>query len=125
MAVRDADADDLFRERVVLLLDEFSVTGVNGTHVCMIFEVTILYQYEPFCERIPFDEFSGCRQEVRFSAPGCYITCTTTSLDISRTVFRNATSYKNEGERRRAGSFVRANIMCASKYFYRFLAAIY
>ncbi|CAG9534574.1 unnamed protein product [Cercopithifilaria johnstoni] len=39
MAVRDADEDDLFRERVVQLLDEFSVTGVNGTHVCMVFEV--------------------------------------------------------------------------------------
>ncbi|KAL4002727.1 Protein kinase domain family protein [Acanthocheilonema viteae] len=39
MAVRDADENDLFRERVVQLLDEFSVTGVNGTHVCMVFEV--------------------------------------------------------------------------------------
>ncbi|VIO91300.1 Uncharacterized protein BM_BM1816 [Brugia malayi] len=39
MAVRDADESDLFRERVVQLLDEFSVTGVNGTHVCMVFEV--------------------------------------------------------------------------------------
>ncbi|VDK76829.1 unnamed protein product [Litomosoides sigmodontis] len=39
MAVRDTDENDLFRERVVQLLDEFSVTGVNGTHVCMVFEV--------------------------------------------------------------------------------------
>ncbi|EJD75629.1 CMGC/SRPK protein kinase, variant 2 [Loa loa] len=39
MAVRNADAKDVFRERVVQLLDEFSVTGVNGTHVCMVFEV--------------------------------------------------------------------------------------
>ncbi|VDK67500.1 unnamed protein product [Onchocerca ochengi] len=39
MAVRNADENDLFRERVVQLLDEFSVTGVNGTHVCMVFEV--------------------------------------------------------------------------------------
>uniref|UniRef100_A0A0R3RXJ0 non-specific serine/threonine protein kinase n=1 Tax=Elaeophora elaphi TaxID=1147741 RepID=A0A0R3RXJ0_9BILA len=39
MAVRNADENDLFRERVVQLLDEFSVTGVNGTHICMVFEV--------------------------------------------------------------------------------------
>lgn len=39
LAVRTADEDDPFRERVVQLLDEFSVTGVNGTHICMVFEV--------------------------------------------------------------------------------------
>lgn len=40
MTVRNADENDVFRERVVQLLDEFSVTGVNGTHVCMVFEVS-------------------------------------------------------------------------------------
>ncbi|VDK48572.1 unnamed protein product [Anisakis simplex] len=39
LAVRSADEEDSFRERVVQLLDEFSVTGVNGTHICMVFEV--------------------------------------------------------------------------------------
>ncbi|VDN06811.1 unnamed protein product [Thelazia callipaeda] len=39
MAVRNTDGNDMFRERVVQLLDEFSVTGVNGTHICMVFEV--------------------------------------------------------------------------------------
>uniref|UniRef100_F1KVS5 non-specific serine/threonine protein kinase n=1 Tax=Ascaris suum TaxID=6253 RepID=F1KVS5_ASCSU len=39
LAVRGADENDVFRERVVSLLDEFSVTGVNGTHICMVFEV--------------------------------------------------------------------------------------
>uniref|UniRef100_A0A914UL46 non-specific serine/threonine protein kinase n=1 Tax=Plectus sambesii TaxID=2011161 RepID=A0A914UL46_9BILA len=39
LAVREADESDGQRERVVQLLDEFSVTGVNGTHVCMVFEV--------------------------------------------------------------------------------------
>lgn len=43
MAVRNADENDLFRERVVQLLDEFSVTGVNGTHVCMVFEVFLSF----------------------------------------------------------------------------------
>ncbi|VDN31397.1 unnamed protein product [Gongylonema pulchrum] len=39
VAVRNSDDSDAFRERVVQLLDEFSVTGVNGTHICMVFEV--------------------------------------------------------------------------------------
>ncbi|VDM37732.1 unnamed protein product [Toxocara canis] len=39
LTVRGADEEDPFRERVVQLLDEFSVTGVNGTHICMVFEV--------------------------------------------------------------------------------------
>uniref|UniRef100_A0A914BY00 non-specific serine/threonine protein kinase n=1 Tax=Acrobeloides nanus TaxID=290746 RepID=A0A914BY00_9BILA len=38
-AVRDSDMEDPMRQRVVQLLDEFHVTGVNGTHVCMVFEV--------------------------------------------------------------------------------------
>uniref|UniRef100_A0A914CUL5 non-specific serine/threonine protein kinase n=1 Tax=Acrobeloides nanus TaxID=290746 RepID=A0A914CUL5_9BILA len=38
-AVRDSDKDDPMRGRVVQLLDEFHVVGVNGTHVCMVFEV--------------------------------------------------------------------------------------
>ncbi|CAJ0941216.1 unnamed protein product, partial [Mesorhabditis belari] len=38
-AVRESDAGDVGRERVVQLLDEFNVNGINGTHVCMVFEV--------------------------------------------------------------------------------------
>ncbi|XP_072026104.1 SRSF protein kinase 3-like isoform X4 [Amphiura filiformis] len=38
-AVRSTDADDPNRERVVQLLDDFKVSGANGTHVCMVFEV--------------------------------------------------------------------------------------
>jgi hypothetical protein len=38
--VREADETDQYRQRVVQLLDEFSVTGVNGIHVCMVFEVS-------------------------------------------------------------------------------------
>ena len=30
---------DPFRERCVQLLDDFKISGVNGTHVCMVFEV--------------------------------------------------------------------------------------
>lgn len=41
MSVRNADENDEFRERVVQLLDEFSVTGPNGTHICMVFEVLL------------------------------------------------------------------------------------
>ncbi|XP_037068084.1 SRSF protein kinase 3-like isoform X2 [Pollicipes pollicipes] len=37
--VRDSDEDDPFRERTVQLLDDFKINGVNGTHVCMVFEV--------------------------------------------------------------------------------------
>ncbi|OQV19374.1 SRSF protein kinase 2 [Hypsibius exemplaris] len=37
--VRDADGADLNRNRVVQLLDDFKISGVNGSHVCMVFEV--------------------------------------------------------------------------------------
>ncbi|KAH9286893.1 SRSF protein kinase 1 [Echinococcus granulosus] len=37
--VRDADPDHPFRNKTVQLLDEFRVSGVNGLHVCMVFEV--------------------------------------------------------------------------------------
>ncbi|KAJ8258059.1 hypothetical protein GJAV_G00192720 [Gymnothorax javanicus] len=38
-SVRNTDPDDPNRERVVQLLDDFKISGVNGTHVCMVFEV--------------------------------------------------------------------------------------
>ncbi|KAG9473374.1 hypothetical protein GDO78_016514 [Eleutherodactylus coqui] len=38
-AVRDTDPDDEGRERVVQLLDDFKISGANGSHVCMVFEV--------------------------------------------------------------------------------------
>lgn len=38
-AVRESDTDDTCRERVVQLLDDFKISGVNGTHMCMVFEV--------------------------------------------------------------------------------------
>uniref|UniRef100_A0A8D8YK47 non-specific serine/threonine protein kinase n=1 Tax=Cacopsylla melanoneura TaxID=428564 RepID=A0A8D8YK47_9HEMI len=37
--VRYGDVEDPSRERVVQLLDDFKIYGVNGTHVCMVFEV--------------------------------------------------------------------------------------
>ena len=37
--VRDADESDHKRDKTVQLLDDFKITGVNGTHVCMVFEV--------------------------------------------------------------------------------------
>ena len=37
--VRESDQADPFRERCVQLLDDFKISGVNGTHVCMVFEV--------------------------------------------------------------------------------------
>ncbi|CAL8071803.1 unnamed protein product [Orchesella dallaii] len=37
--VRDSDPTDPNREKTVQLLDDFKITGVNGTHVCMVFEV--------------------------------------------------------------------------------------
>lgn len=37
--VREADDHDPKRDKTVQLLDDFKITGVNGTHVCMVFEV--------------------------------------------------------------------------------------
>ena len=39
MQVRESDSADPYRERCVQLLDDFKISGVNGTHVCMVFEV--------------------------------------------------------------------------------------
>ena len=38
-AVRTSDSKDSYREKVIQILDDFKITGVNGTHVCMVFEV--------------------------------------------------------------------------------------
>ncbi|XP_061592243.1 SRSF protein kinase 1a isoform X4 [Cololabis saira] len=38
-SVRNSDPDDPKREMVVQMLDDFKISGVNGTHVCMVFEV--------------------------------------------------------------------------------------
>uniref|UniRef100_A0A8C6V2C5 non-specific serine/threonine protein kinase n=1 Tax=Neogobius melanostomus TaxID=47308 RepID=A0A8C6V2C5_9GOBI len=38
-SVRNTDPNDPNRERVVQLLDDFKISGVNGTHICMVFEV--------------------------------------------------------------------------------------
>ncbi|KAM9475947.1 SRSF protein kinase 1a isoform 2-T2 [Clarias gariepinus] len=38
-SVRNTDPDDPNREMAVQLLDDFKISGVNGTHVCMVFEV--------------------------------------------------------------------------------------
>ncbi|XP_058487713.1 SRSF protein kinase 1b isoform X2 [Solea solea] len=38
-SVRNTDPSDPSRERVVQLLDDFKISGMNGTHVCMVFEV--------------------------------------------------------------------------------------
>jgi len=39
VAVRDGDPEDIFRNRVVSLVDNFKIKGPNGEHVCMVFEV--------------------------------------------------------------------------------------
>ncbi|XP_049590853.1 SRSF protein kinase 1b isoform X3 [Syngnathus scovelli] len=38
-SVRNTDPADPSRERVVQLLDDFKISGMNGTHICMVFEV--------------------------------------------------------------------------------------
>lgn len=38
-AVRDTDPTDPKRNKTVQLLNDFKISGVNGTHVCMVFEV--------------------------------------------------------------------------------------
>uniref|UniRef100_A0A1A9WSP0 non-specific serine/threonine protein kinase n=1 Tax=Glossina brevipalpis TaxID=37001 RepID=A0A1A9WSP0_9MUSC len=37
-AIRDADPLDMKRERIVRLLNHFTVRGVNGVHTCLVFE---------------------------------------------------------------------------------------
>ena len=37
--MRDSDESDIFREKTVMLVDDFKIAGVNGIHVCMVFEV--------------------------------------------------------------------------------------
>ncbi|XP_070815854.1 SRSF protein kinase 3-like [Chaetodon trifascialis] len=37
--VRDSDPKDPKRDRIVQLIDDFRITGVNGEHVCMVLEV--------------------------------------------------------------------------------------
>ncbi|GMR43377.1 hypothetical protein PMAYCL1PPCAC_13572 [Pristionchus mayeri] len=39
LGIRDGDSSDPHRDKVVQLLDSFSISGVNGNHVCMVFEV--------------------------------------------------------------------------------------
>lgn len=38
-SVRDSDPADPKRNKTVQLLNDFKITGVNGTHICMVFEV--------------------------------------------------------------------------------------
>lgn len=38
-AVRDSDPADPKRNKTVQLLNDFKISGVNGTHICMVFEV--------------------------------------------------------------------------------------
>lgn len=38
-SVRDSDPSNPRRIKTVQLLDDFKLTGVNGTHICMVFEV--------------------------------------------------------------------------------------
>lgn len=37
-AIRDADPMDIKRERIVKLLNNFTIHGVNGVHTCLVFE---------------------------------------------------------------------------------------
>ena len=41
--VRQTDEAHPFRSRTVQLLDDFKISGINGTHVCMVFEVSIAF----------------------------------------------------------------------------------
>lgn len=38
-AVRDSDVNDPKRNKTVQLLNDFKISGINGTHICMVFEV--------------------------------------------------------------------------------------
>lgn len=38
-SVRDSDPSDPKRNKTVQLLNDFKITGVNGVHICMVFEV--------------------------------------------------------------------------------------
>lgn len=47
-SVRDADPNDPHSERIVHLLDDFSITGINGKHICMVFEVRTTFRLHIF-----------------------------------------------------------------------------
>lgn len=38
-SVRESDPLDPFRNKTVQLLNDFKISGINGTHICMVFEV--------------------------------------------------------------------------------------
>uniref|UniRef100_A0A1B0BI90 non-specific serine/threonine protein kinase n=1 Tax=Glossina palpalis gambiensis TaxID=67801 RepID=A0A1B0BI90_9MUSC len=38
-SVRDSEPENPRRQKTVQLLDDFKINGVNGTHICMVFEV--------------------------------------------------------------------------------------
>lgn len=38
-SVRDSEPNNPRRQKTVQLLDDFKISGVNGTHICMVFEV--------------------------------------------------------------------------------------
>ena len=38
-SVRDSDPSDPKRNKTVQLLNDFTISGINGTHICMVFEV--------------------------------------------------------------------------------------
>lgn len=36
--IRDTDHNDIYRDKIVRLLNHFNVRGVNGVHTCLVFE---------------------------------------------------------------------------------------
>ena len=65
--VRQADDSDAFRERTVQLLDDFKISGPNGTHVCMVFEVSF-WQVKNFI--VKYFKWLVRKWHVRKPAPG-------------------------------------------------------
>lgn len=37
--ILESDPEDPYREKTVQLRDDFKITGLHGTHICMVFEV--------------------------------------------------------------------------------------
>ena len=58
LQVRDKDKSNVFRARTVQLLDDFKISGVNGTHVCMVFEVNCQEKLKSFASQR--EEFAIC-----------------------------------------------------------------
>lgn len=70
--VRESDENDPKRDKTVQLLDDFKISGVNGTHVCMVFEVLghnlLKFIIRSNYQGIPLANVKSITRQVRYTA---------------------------------------------------------